>query len=223
MKVSEIIYRVKAAIDELPNSGEGNIVGDEAYDNLSSIIRDKIPYALEWVLTNAPQTKIDSSMVTSFEGGSAESGGQLEMTFGTDYMVTVKLPDNFLRILSARLSSWYYSPVPVSEFSETALLQQSRVAKGCPDMPVTVLCTEDRNKVLKMYTAESKKDKLYVEMICKPETTAANDTADIAVPTKTIKSFIYYIAYLTLLAFRDASASNFLAEASRELSVNKEE
>ena len=101
MKVSEIIYRVKAAIDELPNSGEGNIVGDEAYDNLSSIIRDKIPYALEWVLTNAPQTKIDSSMVTSFEGGSAESGGQLEMTFGIDYMVTVKLPDNFLRILSA--------------------------------------------------------------------------------------------------------------------------
>lgn len=221
MKVSEIVYRVKAAIDELPNSGESSVVGDEAYDNLTSIIKDKIPYALEWVLTNAPQTKIDSSMVTSFEG--AESGGQLEMTFGVDHMVTVKLPDNLLRILSARLSSWYYSPVPVSEFSETALLQQNRVAKGCPDMPVTVLCTEDRNKVLKMYTAESTKDKLYVEMICKPETTAADDTADIAVPTKALKSFIYYIAYLTLLAFRDASAGNFLAEASRELSINKEE
>lgn len=221
MKVSEIVYRVKAAIDELPNSGESSVVGDEAYDNLTSIIKDKIPYALEWVLTNAPQTKIDSSMVTSFEG--TGSGGQLEMTFGVDHMVTVKLPDNLLRILSARLSSWYYSPVPVSEFSETALLQQNRVAKGCPDMPVTVLCTEDRNKVLKMYTAESTKDKLYVEMICKPETTAADDTADIAVPTKALKSFIYYIAYLTLLAFRDASAGNFLAEASRELSINKEE
>lgn len=221
MKVIEIVTRVKAAIDELSNASETNIVGDEAYDNLTSIIKDKIPYALEWVLTNAPQTKIDSSMVTSFEG--TESGGQLEMTFGVDRMVTVKLPDNLLRILSARLSSWYYSPVPVSEFSETALLQQNRVAKGCPDMPVTVLCTEDRNKVLKMYTAESTKDKLYVEMICKPETTAADDMADIAVPTKTIKSFIYYIAYLTLLAFRDASAGNFLAEASRELSINKEE
>jgi len=65
MDVSEILTRVKSVIDELSNLGNQDVTGEENTQNLDSIIKDKIPYALEWVLQNAPQNKIDSSMVSS--------------------------------------------------------------------------------------------------------------------------------------------------------------
>jgi len=216
MDVSEILTRVKAVIDELSNLGNQDVTGEENTQNLDSIIKDKIPYALEWVLQNAPQNKIDSSMVSSYKGGSSEADGILKATRGYNDVVTVELPDSFLRVLSAKLSSWFYSPTPVSEFSDVALMQQGRTTMGSPDKPATVLCTEGGKSVLKMYTAEPGDSvEVSVQLINAP-TVNKNATA-VSVPTKLEKSFIYYIAYLTLLAFRDASAASFYQVAASDL------
>lgn len=212
MTTDEIIRKVKAAIDELSNTGN-ELAGDENEANINNVIADKIPYALSWVLKNAPQDMIDSSMITSYSGGAGE--GKLKATFGINNVVTVELPDTFLRVLSAKLSSWMYSPAPVSEFSETALMQQGRTTMGCPDMPVSVLRVENGKNVLKMYTAETDEDEVSVQIVNQPASTSS--ATDIGISGRIEKSFIYYIAYLTLLAFRDGSSQAFLAVAIDEL------
>lgn len=220
MDVSEILTRVKAVIDELANLGNQEVTGEENTQNLDSIIKDKIPYALEWVLQNAPQNKIDSSMISSYTGGDSTTEGKLKATIGYNNVVTVELPDSFLRVLSAKLNSWFYSPTPVSEFSDVALMQQGRTTMGSPDKPATVLCTEGGKSVLKMYTAApGDKEKINtavsVQLINAPSVSGSATSID--VPTKLEKSFIYYIAYLTLLAFRDASAASFYQVAVSDL------
>lgn len=220
MDVSEILKRVKAVIDELANLGNQEVTGEENTQNLDTIIKDKIPYALNWVLQNAPQNKIDSSMVSSYGGGDTASENTLKVEKGYNDVVTVELPDNYLRVLSAKLSSWFYSPTPVSEFSDVALMQQGRTTMGCPDKPVSVLCTEKGKSVLKMYTAEPGDTvSVSVQLINAPD---VKDTdTSVSVPSKLEKSFIYYIAYLTLLAFRDASAGSFYQVAASDLGAEE--
>lgn len=224
MKVGEIVTRVKAAIDELAVLSDSELGGDENASNMEKIIIDKIPYALNWAYLNAQQNMVDSDMISSYTGGQSEGDKQLKMTFGVDNVVTVVLPDNFLRLISAKLSSWFYCPTPVSEFSETALMQQGRTTKGCPDAPVSVLSTKDGRSVLLMYTADSEDDALEINLINSPgdvTKSATNDT-DIAISDKLSKSFIYYIAYLTLLAYRDSSADKFLAVAMDEIGLTQQ-
>lgn len=220
MEVSDIVKRVKAAIDELVTLESEELTGDENSQNLDDIIKDKIPYALSWVLQNAPQNKIDSSMVSSYKGGEVSMPGMLKVTKGHNDVVAVELPDGMLRVLSARLSSWYYSPTPVSEFSDVALMQQGRTTMGCPDKPVTVLCTENGKSILKMYTAEPGESvDVSVQLINAP--TVGNSATIVDVPSKLEKSFIYYIAYLTLLAMRDGSAASFYQVAVSDLGAEE--
>ena len=218
MTAGEIIRKVRAALDELASLSVGEEMGYDS-ENVDTIIKDKIGYALNWVLQNAPQNMIDSSMVTSYGGGQTADGGNLKMSFGYDNVVTVELPDTLLRLLSARLSSWLYSPVPVNEFSAVALMQQGRTTKGCPDMPVSVLCTENGKSVLKMYTADSRADTLSIQLITKADTAGGESSGEWNIPAKLEKSLIYYIAYLTALAFRDGTATAFLSVAMDELGV----
>lgn len=220
MDVSEIIKRVKAVIDELANLGNQEVTGAENTQNLDDIIKDKIPYALNWVLENAPQNKIESSMISSYTVGDVSLPGFPTAKKGYNNVVTVELPDNFLRILSAKLDSWFYSPTPVSEFSDVALMQQGRTTMGSPDKPVTVLCTEKGKNVLKMYTAEPDESmNVSIQMIIAPVVNSSSTSVN--VPTKLVKSFIYYIAYLTLLAFRDASAASFYQVAASDLGAEE--
>lgn len=217
MTEAEIVERVKAAIDELSNLGNEEVAGTDAEANLEAIIKSNIGYAQAWVLKNAPENTLTSEVVSSYGGTTGNPPSftnMLRMSFGYDNMVTVELPDGFLRVLSARLSSWMYSPAPVSEFSETALMQQGRTTKGSPDMPVSVLATENKKSVLKMYTAESKEDTLSVQLVEKPK---KSEDGSVTIPAELEKSFIYYIAYLTLLAMRDGSAGAFLEVAVQDM------
>lgn len=220
MKVGEVIRRVKSVIDEHTSTDTAGYLGDEYSSDLREVIVDKIPYALNWVYLNAQANLLTSDMVSAYTGGTEESDKVLKMTFGHDNMVTVILPDDFLRLVSAKLSSWFYAPTPVDESSPVALMQQGRVTKGCPDMPVCVLGTSGNRNALFMYTAESEKDTLDISLVCKPDTDSDMDEdSEITVSEKLLKSFIYYIAYLTTLAYRDTSASAFLQVAMDEIGL----
>ena len=63
MLVSEIVKRVRAVIDELMQNDSNFLRESEDEKNLTSVIIDKIGYALQYVIENAPLDKLDGDMI----------------------------------------------------------------------------------------------------------------------------------------------------------------
>ena len=134
------------------------------------------------------------------------------------------MPDDVLRIVSARLSSWSYSPPVSDEHSEVAAMQMYPCSKGTYDSPACVLYSEDGKQILRMYTAYGKDDKVYVSVIRKPTTTSvdpADGTKSLDVPSRLEASFIYYISALTMQAMGE-NAKSFFEIATLNLKNNGE-
>lgn len=217
MKVSEIVTRVRAAIDELTQGNDDFLHSTEDSQNLTKIIIDKIGYALQHVIENAPLEKLDSD---SFEKLSAE---ELAANFSIDgnMIAKVKLPSNVLRIVEARLSSWSQFPVPESDKSQVYLMQQDKYARGSWDRPVTIMTWHGADRFLEMYCAKTTQDTLELVFIRKPQPVtiaenASTDT-DVEVPSQLYASFIYQVAGLTMVAFREEVAGQLFAIAQRYL------
>ena len=215
MKVKEIVTRVRAAIDELTqNSGELSFLTSDE-ENLEAIIIDKIPYALTYVMENAPEEKLDNSQITHIEPvtGSIPASGSC---------VTVLLPGNVLRVLSARLSSWSLSPIPVSEHSQEYLMQQDAYARGSWDRPVCAIVYRGASRYIELYSARSTTDTVSISCLLFPTipSTAimvADQDTDISVSSRLAAAFIYYIAGLTLTAFREDIAPSLIKIAEGHL------
>ena len=210
MKVKEIVTRVRSAIDELTANDSEFLQASSDEENLKAIIIDKIPYALTYIIENAPEEKIDSSMVTQLSAGStaAVAGG----------MVSVQLPSEFLRLMSARLSSWSLSPIPVAEHSQQYLMQQDEYARGSWDRPVSAIRYKGSDRYLELYSAKDASDTVEVSYIAKP---TIGDTSDgeteIGVPVRLEAAFIYQIAALTMVAFREQVAQQLFTVAQQYL------
>ena len=222
MVVSAIVERVRAAIDELMANGTSFLGASEDAQNLVGVIKDKIPYALEWVLVNAPVELLDVAGVT---GADTYVSGTFEIDANTQ-VATAKLSDDVLRVVSARLSSWTYSPVPVTEHSVEYLMQSDETARGSWDRPVTAIVHKitagsDNSLVsgkwLELYCAKATTDTLSVLAYKKPDLSGMVDSTDIDISAALEGAFIYHIAGLTLLAFRDAAAKDMLEVARQYL------
>ncbi len=202
MEVQEIVTRVRSAIDELMANDSEFLNNSSDEQNLSNTIIDKIPYALIYVIENAPEEKLDSSMVTELELPAANTPA----TVAGD-MVSVELPDDVLRLLSARLTSWQLSPVPVSEYSQEYLMQQDPYAKGSWDRPVSAIRYKGTSRYLELYSARDANDAPEVSYIAKPTVgdTSVPET-DVNVPSRLEAAFIYQVAGLTMTAFREQVA-----------------
>ena len=200
MNVSEIIYKVKAAIDELTTLDYPKLAESVNLENIELIIVDKIPYALEWVIQNAPATLLTGDLTTSYNN----SG--LIFKINDDLSCNVDLPTTTIRILSARLSSWVYSPEISDEHSETAAMQSYAASRGTWDNPACVIYNENGKQVLKMFSAKTKDDTYYLTLALKPDV-SFTDTWDgetiVPIPERLSASFIYYIAGLTTLAMKE--------------------
>jgi len=135
LTVGTIVKRVRSAIDEVMQNDSDFLRESNDELNLEKIIIDKIGYALQYVLENAPLEKLDDSIRKTMSG--APSGS------GEDSMVKVQLPDDLLRILDARLSSWSRFPTPLSDQSAVALMQTDEYARGTWDRPVNIIGYEN--------------------------------------------------------------------------------
>ena len=118
MKVNVIVTRVRSAIDELMVNDTEFINASKDEENLTLLIIDKIPYALTYVIANAPDEMLDADLA---EGLSTTDLQTFSIT--EDMTAKVRIPSDVLRVVSARLSSWSFSPYPESEHSEVWLMQ----------------------------------------------------------------------------------------------------
>ena len=216
MTVQEIVKRVRLAIDEytLEGTSFAQLTTDE--QDLTRIIVDKIPYALQHVIEEAPLDKLDSGM---FETLTPSASNFNIVSIGDDYMGKVKIPTDMLRIVEARLSSWSHYPLPEPSTSQVYLMQQDQYARGSWDRPVNILTFDGSDRVLEMYCAKTASDTLNFVYIAKPDIDNIDmdhlDQTDVDVPTKLEASLIYQVAGLTMMAYREDIAGTLLAISKR--------
>ena len=217
MKVKEIVERVRSAIDEQMENDSEFLKQSTDEANLTAIIIDKIRYALTYVIENAPEVKLDSSLMDTVEPDGEASG-----TVVAGQCVKVELPTDVLRVVSARLSSWPLSPVPVTEYSQEYLMQQDPYAKGSWDRPVSAIVYDSGKRYIELYSAKTSSDTVKITCIKQPEVGAASELAadqeeDVSVPARLEGAFIYQIAALTMVAFREDVASSLFTIAAQYL------
>ena len=224
MTVQDIVTRVRAAIDELMGNDATFIASSEDEQNLTRIIVDKIGYALQDVIENAPTEKLDSLFDTLSQ--TEEAGFSID---ATSLVAQLKLPADLLRIIVAKLSSWSQSPIPENDNSQVYLMQQDQYARGSWDRPVSILTNHGKDRYLEMYSAKTASDTLNFSFVRKPQmptidvTSAESMNTTITVPSMLEEALIYQVAGLTMVAFKDESASMFFAIANKNLGIETPE
>lgn len=207
MNVSEIIYKVKAAIDELSTLDYPKLAESVNLENIDLIIVDKIPYALEWIIQNAPATLLTGDLTESFNN----SG--LVTKVSDDYVFEIELPSTTLRVVSARLSSWMFTPEMSDEHSDVAAMQMYPTSRGTWDNPACVIYNENGKQILRMFSGKTRDDVYYITLALKPDV-SFTDTWDgeaiVPIPERLTASFIYYIAGLTTLAMKEDVSKSLL-------------
>ena len=214
MTVEEIVTRVRAAIDEITQDGTDleELTSDE--EDMTSIIIDKIPYALQQIIEQAPVLKLDSSMIETLTQEELTS----QFTITEDLVGVLTLPSTLLRIIEARLNTWSYFPIPEPSTSQVYMMQQDKYARGSYDRPVNILTHQGSNRVLEMYCAKAESDTLVFQFIRKPdidELTTDDMATEISVPVLLEAALIYQVAALTMVAYREDIASNLFAISQR--------
>ena len=207
MNVSEIIYKVKAAIDELSTLDYPKLAESVNLENIDLIIVDKIPYALEWIIQNAPATLLTGDLTESFN-----NSGLVTKVSG-DYVFDIELPSTTLRVVSARLSTWMFTPEMSDEHSNVAAMQMYPTSRGTWDNPACVIYNENGKQILRMFSGKTKDDVYYITLALKPDV-SFTDTWDgeavVPIPERLTASFIYYIAGLTTLAMKEDVSRSLL-------------
>lgn len=218
MTVQEIVRRSRSCIDELMVNDSSFLLSSEDEQNLTQVIIDKIGYALQRVMELAPQEKLDDGFVE--ELSQEEMAERFAIT--TDLVGMLKLPNDLLRIVEARLSSWSYYPLPESASEQTYLMQSDEWARGSWDRPVNILTWDGKDRILEMYCAKTASDTLLFSFVKKPDVSgisASDLSVDVAIPTQLEASLIYQVSGLAMLAFREDVAASLLAVSEKYLDI----
>lgn len=216
MTVQEIVTRVRSAIDELMENDSQFLRESNDEMNLTRVIVDKIGYALQHVIEEAPAEKLDDSVYEEFSSSDMAS----RFSIDTELVGHVKLPTDILRIIEARLSSWSHFPIPEPDTSQVYLMQQDKYARGSWDRPVNILTYSGKQRMLEMYCAKTQQDTLNFVFIRKPTASsysADNMGATVKCPSGLEASLIYQVAGLSMVAFREDVAATLFAIAARYL------
>lgn len=205
--VEDIIGLVRTKLDEIGLNESEMMNAEEDNVNLDKIIRSCISDAYRYVSLNAD--------ISLLEGKVLASAG---MTIGSDLVGKVMLPSDFLRLINVRLSSWISSPaVVVDEKSPVYQMQGNRLLCGTPQRPVAALVYTMTGRQLELYKASSTNDTLK-SFVYVPSLPGNFESVDLSVQVS--DAFIYYIAALVLLSFREEAAANFFAVARNLLGLS---
>lgn len=215
--VSEIVRRVRSAIDELMQNDSSFLTQSKDEENLTKVIIDKIGYAMQYVIENAPLEKLDSSVFETLTP--AELAERFSIDAST-LVASLRLPSDLLHIIEARLTSWSHFPIPLSDTSQVALMQQDQYARGSWDRPVNILTYDGKERYLYMYCARTNADTLRFTFIRKPTVQHYDEdhqSAEVNVPTLLEASLVYQTAGMAMTAFREDVAATLFAIAQKYL------
>lgn len=189
--VDSIVADVKVCFDEIGLNDAEFLTGTDNAE-MDTIITSKIGDALRFVGLHADVGYLEPTVID--ESVTAENG-----------VVDYELPDDFLRLIYARLSDWLFAVTePIFYTEKEYATLKNPITTGYPDNP-KVAITADKH--LELYTTKSSDVKLTFGYIgeAKP-----NDNNKWPIPDKLHRAIIYYIAGLTLLTYKDTHADALL-------------
>lgn len=196
--IDEIIDAVRVKLDEIGLNESEMMDAEEDNINLDEVIKSCISEAYRMVSLLA-----DVSMIEGKDG----SGSAL--TIGSDLVGRVTLPSDFIRLVGIRLSSWNSAKSSaVPEDSPEYRMQSNKWVCGSPSRPVVALVSNGSSRVLELYKAMSSRDTLksftYVASISK-------NAASVGISEQLSDAFIYFVAGLTMVTFREDVADKLFA------------
>lgn len=205
VEVNNIISEVRVKLDEiqLNESGMADFLEDNT--NLDLVIRSCIPTAYSFVCENA-----DASML---EG----TNGNVTLTIRPNMIGEIILPDDFLRLINVRLTSWNssFSKI-ITEDSSEYRMQSNKWLCGNPECPVVAVVHTAQGRKLELYKASSDSDRLEAFTYI-PIYDMKTESVDIS--ERVYEAFIYYVAGLTLTTFREESANSMFEIAKGLLNI----
>ena len=201
MNVSEIINRVRWAVDEEKG------YADYETDYMDNIIKASIHDALVWVNTYA-----DSSLLV---GTSADSGYVKHETLKVVQDGYLTPTQSLLRIIRVRNTGWHKAVMtPVREDSEEYVMQADETAKADASRPIVAII-ESVPRKLQVFPGNVGDD-VEVTYAYAP---SVDDTSDIPITSGAQGAFIYYLAYLLMIAYNDARAGAMFSTAKMHAGI----
>lgn len=205
MRVDELKMRVRAKIDELGPNDSDMIDIDKDNKELDRIIKDCALGALQYLLMNADVSKLDCKEENPPASISSEN------------VAVVQLPDDCLRVVSVRLSSWRSSATDiVTENSPAYLMQADPYACGTPERPVAALVHPGGKRSLELYKASKQGDSCTLHYVAVPvyDSSVLGDES-VEVPMLLEHAFVYHVASLVMQAYGENGTA--LAETAKQL------
>ncbi len=200
LSVDHIRKRVRACLDELGLNDACFMEEDQDSIELNSTIESKILEAVKYVHSNASHYLLD---------GIALDGS---MTIDNDGAGRLKLPDNFLRMISFKMSDWI-RPVcdVVTEYDAEYHKQSDEYARGTWESPVCALVKTKDGDMLEFYSCKSGSatitHALYVPL---PVFEDVKHLSCVSVCDKLEDAVVNQVAGLVLLTYKDQHADSFI-------------
>jgi len=148
--VNDIVEQARVAIDRNNNSQPLAALGDVDTLTVDEIIESKVADAARLVESEAAHHLLDSGKAF---GSSVIWESQPGYGAGK-----INLPNDFLRLVTFRMSDWYRSVTePITEDSPLYAMQSSRYAgvRGNPERPVVAIVHDASTQVLEFYSCQA--------------------------------------------------------------------
>lgn len=192
ISLEDIIKEVKSILDE--NAVDTTVF--DSQDNINSVITSCVENGILSVHSSCDVFMLDSKECSNIP------------TINSDLTGTVKLPDDFMRLVSFKMKSWLTSVNSfVQEDSNEYKMQKDIYTRGTVDNPVCAII--NGKEKIELFSCKDKDDEvesyLYVP-IPKIDTTKK----EVFISRMLKNAIIYRIAGFTLVSFGDPRSENFI-------------
>lgn len=217
--VADIVTEIKVALDLNDNSTQ--LLAESDIDTLSldDIVRSKIEGAAKVIELNAPFHLLDGgegfcdSENPIADNSVAWASGEVGIGYGI-----AKLPDDFLRLVSFKMSDWDYAvTTAITEDDPRYAMQHSRYGgiKGNPQRPVVAVVQRPSGLCLQFFTCRGGAE-VTVEIAQYIPIPRIAD-GKISVCEKLKPAIVYYAAYQTALTLGSSELAAALLLMAKEL------
>lgn len=209
---TDLIHDIRVAIDENRDTNAESLINDIDTLSLDEIIKSKIEDAAISVILAAPFDKLgDLSEAMTTE--------DLSISDSERHKAIMSLPNDFARLVRFKMSSW-----PIALFQALPPLppQYDKANSkfniyGTCERPVLFIVPKEDGLKLEIFCAASDSDTIEECSYIKKPSIQGNDAWTIKLGERLYRPTVYYAAYLTALAIKDADAATALQGIAKEL------
>lgn len=208
---SDIIREVRIAIDQNMSSAPMAMLADVDTLSLEDIISSHVPTAARLVEQDAP-----IHMIGAGEPFAASIGWEGSVGVGSGRIL---LPDDFLRLVTFKMSDWSYAVNTAIEETDALYVQQgSRYGgiRGNPQRPVVAVLHEAKGLMLQFWSCSAGADVKVTRARYIPIPKVGSDGM-IAISDKLRAAVVYKAAYLTALSTTNADLATAMNTMCNEL------